>query len=243
MLEQAGLVGAALLMGLAGSPHCVAMCGAPASGVIRLVRAESAGCAAASPAPAGAVLPHVLFHAGRLASYAAAGALVAGAVQALGAAGQHVAALQPAMTLLHAGLLAWGLMLLASGRQPAWAHGVGHALARRLRMQRGPGQGALLGGALWVFMPCGLLYSALALASLGNGPAQGALAMLAFAAGSGASLLLAPWLWARLRRATAPLGERWSARAAGAVLVLLALDALWMDLGRQIARWCGVAAP
>ncbi|MBS0344068.1 MAG: sulfite exporter TauE/SafE family protein [Proteobacteria bacterium] len=242
MLEQAGLAGAALLMGLAGSPHCVAMCAAPAGGVIRLVRAEPAGCGAAPPSSAAAALPLALFHAGRLTGYAVAGALVAAAAQALGAAGQHVAALQPAMTLLHAGVLAWGLMLLVSGRQPAWAHGIGHALARRLRMQRTAGQGALLAGALWVFMPCGLLYSALALASLGNGPVQGALAMLAFACGSGAALLAAPWLWARLRRHTAPLGERWSARAAGAVLVLLALDALWMDLGRQIARWCGVGA-
>ncbi len=231
-------------MGLAGSPHCVAMCAAPAGGVIRLVRAHAqpAGCASAyredSPA-----LPHVLFHAGRLAGYAAAGALVAGAMQALGSAGDRVAALQPAMVLLHAGVLAWGLMLLASGRQAAWANGLGHVLAQRLRMRRSPGQGALLAGLLWVLMPCGLLYSALALASLGNGPAQGALAMLAFAGGSGAALLLAPWAWARLRQRMAPLGERWSARAAGAVLALLALDALWMDLGRQIARWCGVGVP
>lgn len=241
-MEQSALAVAALLMGLAGSPHCVAMCAAPAQGVIRLVRAQPAGCAGASPS-AEAALPHALFHLGRLAGYAAAGALVAGAAQVLGSAGQRVAALQPAITLLHAGVLAWGLMLLATGRQPAWAHGLGQAVARRLRTQASAGQGALLAGALWVLMPCGLLYSALALASLGNGPAQGAMVMLAFAAGSGAALLLAPWLWSRLRRATAPLGERWSARAAGVVLLLLAADALWMDLGQQIARWCGVGAP
>lgn len=241
LVEQAGLVGAALLMGMAGSPHCVAMCAAPASGVIHIARAAPAGCAAS--APANAAPAYALFHAGRLAGYAVAGALVAGAMQALGSAGQRVAALQPAMALLHAAVLAWGLMLLATGRQPAWAHGIGHALARRLRMQRAPAQGALLAGALWVLMPCGLLYSALALASLGNGPGQGALVMLAFAAGSGAALLLAPWLWVRLRRHMAPLGERWSARAAGAVLILLALDALWMDVGRQIAQWCAPGAP
>lgn len=240
-LEQAGLVGAALLMGLAGSPHCVAMCAAPTEGVIRIVWAAPHGCI--DDRPGGMGMSRALFHAGRLGSYAAAGAVVAGTVQALGLAGRQVAALQPAMTLLHAAVLAWGVMLLVSGRQPAWAHGVGHALARRLRTQRAPGQGAVLAGALWVFMPCGLLYSALALASLGNGPGQGALAMLAFAAGSGAALLVAPWLWARLRQGMAPLGERWSARAAGAVLTLLALDALWMDLGRQIAQWCGSAAP
>ena len=162
---------------------------------------------------------------------------MAGAAQVLGPAGQRVAALQPAITLLHAGVPAWGLMLLATGRQPAWAHGLGQAVARRLRTQASAGQGALLAGALWVLMPCGLLYSALALASLGNGPLQGALAMLAFALGSGAALVLAPWLWQRLH-ARLPRGEGWGTRAAGLLLALLALDALWMDLGRQVAQWC-----
>lgn len=238
MLAQGGLVGAALLLGVAGGPHCVAMCAAPASGVIRLVRASPDGTAAACPGNARASL---LLHAGRLASYSAAGALVAAAMQVLDLAGQQAAALKPLMTLLHAGVLAWGLALLVTGRQPAWAQGAGHALAQRLRLQRAPGRHALLAGALWVLMPCGLLYSALALASLGNGPAEGALAMLAFGLGSGSMLLGAPWLWERLRGHSGFGEGRWGSRAAGAVLVLLALDALWMDVGRQVALWCAQA--
>ena len=146
-------------------------------------------------------------------------------------------------TLFHLAVLAWGLTLLVLARQPAWVSQAGRTVWLRLRPWAGARGGVFTAGALWAFMPCGLLYSALALASLGNGPGQGALAMLAFAAGSGAALLVAPWLWARLRQGMAPLGERWSARAAGAVLTVLALDALWMDLGRQIAQWCGSAAP
>ena len=237
MLEQAPLIGAALLMGLAGGPHCVAMCGAPSTGLIRLVRAvpNDADGACARAAPSGLAF----FHAGRLASYALAGALVAGAAQALALAGQQVAALKPLWGLLHAAILVWGLALLALGRQPAWAHGLGRALARRLSSHAtgGAGRRLLAGGALWVLMPCGLLYSALALASLGNGPLQGALAMLAFALGSGAALVLAPWLWQRLH-ARLPRGEGWGTRAAGLLLALLALDALWMNLGRQVAQWC-----
>jgi sulfite exporter TauE/SafE len=237
MLEQAPLIGAALLMGLAGGPHCVAMCGAPSTGLIRLVRVvpnDTAG-ACAGAAPSGLAF----FHAGRLASYALAGALAAGVAQALALAAEQVAALGPLWVLLHAAILAWGLALLALGRQPAWAHGLGRALARRLASQGTSRAGArlLAGGALWVLMPCGLLYSALALASLGNGPLQGALAMLAFALGSGAALVLAPWLWQRLH-ARLPRGEGWGTRAAGLLLALLALDALWMDLGRQVAQWC-----
>jgi sulfite exporter TauE/SafE len=232
-LEQLPLIGAALLMGLAGSPHCVAMCGAPSAGLIRLVRA--APDARARITPSGLAY----FHAGRLASYALAGALVAGAAQALALAGQQVTALKPLWVLLHAAILAWGLFLLALGRQPAWAHDLGRAVARGLA-QHGTGSagwGLLAGGALWVLMPCGLLYSALALASLGNGPLQGALAMLAFALGSGSALLVAPWLWQRLH-ARWPRGEGWGARAAGLLLALLALDALWMDIAQQVAQWC-----
>ena len=235
MLAQGGLVVAALALGLAGGPHCVAMCAAPASGVIRLVRLSPDGTAAGC---AGSAHASALFHLGRLASYSAAGALVAAALQALDLAGQQAGALKPLMAMLHAGVLAWGLALLVTGRQPAWAQGAGHALARRLQLKRAPGRNALMAGALWVLMPCGLLYSALALASLGNGPAEGALAMLAFGLGSGAALVLGRWLWGRVQTLSAFTDGRWGARAGGALLVLLALDALWMDLGRKIALWC-----
>ena len=237
MLQQSGLLGAALLLGLAGMPHCVAMCGAPSSGVIRLVRAQPAGTAALQTrAGTGAA---VLFHVGRLGGYVLAGALVSGVVQALDLAGERVAALKPAMVLLHAAVLAWGVMLLATGRQPAWAHGIGHGLARRLQLQRAPARNALLAGAAWVLMPCGLLYSALALASLGNGPVQGALVMLAFGSASGAALTGAAWLFRRLRSQLESIGDLWFTRVAGAILMLLALDALWMDVGERLAAWCG----
>jgi len=40
---QLALAGAALLMGLAGGPHCVAMCGAASAAVIRIVPLAPAG--------------------------------------------------------------------------------------------------------------------------------------------------------------------------------------------------------
>ncbi|MET0542655.1 MAG: sulfite exporter TauE/SafE family protein, partial [Variovorax sp.] len=87
---QAGLASAALLMGLAGGPHCVAMCAGPSAGVIRLVRAPLASAVGAAP-----VSTTLAFHAGRAASYALAGALVAGAAQSLAYASAHVTALKP----------------------------------------------------------------------------------------------------------------------------------------------------
>ncbi|MES1264850.1 MAG: sulfite exporter TauE/SafE family protein, partial [Variovorax sp.] len=56
---QSALLATAFVMGLAGGPHCVAMCGAACASVIRIVRAPAGGVAALqSPGrslPAGAL--------------------------------------------------------------------------------------------------------------------------------------------------------------------------------------------
>jgi hypothetical protein len=96
-------------------------------------------------------------------------------------------------------------------------------------------------GALWTFMPCGLLYSALLVASLSGGPLAGALSMALFALGSAVSLALAPALLARLQQAGNRLRQDWGTRAAGALLVLVAAWALWMDVAHKVAVWCGLA--
>ena len=90
-------------------------------------------------------------------------------------------------------------------------------------------------------MPCGLLYSALLVASLSGGPLAGALSMALFALGSAASLLLAPVLLRRAEAAGLRWGERGGARLAGALITAAALWALWMDLSHRIAEWCGLA--
>ncbi|AGU49824.1 DsbD family protein [Variovorax paradoxus B4] len=226
-------VWAALLMGLAGGPHCVAMCGAASAAVIRIVPATAAvggGTAFAAPAA---------FHLGRIASYAAAGAIAAASVDSLAQASAQIAALRPLWMLLHVFVFAWGAMLAVAGRQPVWVQRVGRTLEARLRpLAGGTPIGVLAAGALWVAMPCGLLYSALLLASLGNGPLQGGLAMVLFAMGSGISLVLAPWLWQRLRWGGTGRLQAWGARLAGVLLAAVALQALWSDLGHRIADWC-----
>nr|WP_162577481.1 sulfite exporter TauE/SafE family protein [Variovorax sp. PBL-H6] len=237
---QTALAGTALLMGLAGGPHCVAMCGAACAGVIRIVRAPEGGGVATLPRAGvrGASAPW-LFHAGRIAGYAAAGALAAVAAQGLALASEQVAALRPLWVLLHVFVLAWGLLLAALGRQPLWASRIGRSLAMRLRPASGSAPGLLAIGALWVSMPCGLLYSALMLASLANGPLQGAWVMALFAAGSGVSLMAAPWLWQHLGRGAGLLRGTWGTRLAGTLLALMSLQALSIDLRHQIELWCG----
>jgi uncharacterized protein len=219
------LAATALLMGLAGGPHCVAMCGAPCAGVIRM-----------GPAPGWRQTS--MFQAGRVAGYSLAGAAAALAVQSLAWFTQQAAALRPVWTLLHLMVLAWGFTLLALARQPGWVSAAGQSAWVRMRPWAGARGGIFGAGALWAFMPCGLLYSALLVASLSGGPLEGATSMALFAAGSGIWLAVAPALVLRLQQAGNHVRRDWGTRASGLLLVLAAGWSLWMDLAPRIAAWC-----
>jgi sulfite exporter TauE/SafE len=204
------------------------MCGAACGGVIRGVGAPP-------------VRGMWTFQGGRLLGYALAGAAAGLAFQSMAWLAQHTAALRPVWTLFHLAVLAWGLMLLARARQPAWVETAGRGVWRKVRpMAQRPG-GLVLTGALWVFMPCGLLYSALLVASLSGGPVQGALCMALFAAGSGISLGLAPSFLRRLQEAGNRLRKDSGTRVAGFLLAAAAAWALWMDVAQRVAQWCGLA--
>ena len=221
------LAATALLMGLAGGPHCAAMCGAACGGITR------AGANGGKPA-------WWSFQLGRLAGYAAAGAAAAAAVQSFAWLTTQTAALRPLWTFFHLAVLAWGLMLALKARQPMWVSAVGRSAWTRIRPLASARGGVFAAGALWAFMPCGLLYSALLVASLTGGPLEGALAMALFAIGSGASLVLAPLLFTRLKRAGNLLREDAGTRLAGCLLVVAAAWALWMDLAHRVAVWCAL---
>jgi sulfite exporter TauE/SafE len=216
----------ALTMGLAGGPHCAAMCGAACAGV---TRASAASAASRSM---------VVFQAGRLAGYMASGAVTAGAMQSLAWLSVQSAALRPVWTLMHMAVLAWGLTLLVLARQPVWAQQAGLAAWRRIRPLAQRTGGVLGVGALWTFMPCGLLYSALLVAALSGGPLEGALSMALFAAASSLGLIAGPGLLARIRDAGNRLRQDWGTRVAGGLLAATAVFALWMDLAERIALWC-----
>ena len=119
-----------------------------------------------------------------------------------------------------------------------WVSSAGRSAWTRVRPLASARGGVFMAGALWAFMPCGLLYSALLVASLSGGPLAGAFSMALFAAGSAVSLALAPRL---LRLAGARWGQDRGARLAGLLIAAAAGWALWMDLGHRIAEWCGLA--
>jgi sulfite exporter TauE/SafE len=233
---DAALIASAALLGLAGMPHCTSMCSAP--------------CAAATgPGAAG----QWSFHGTRMLGYAAAGFVASASVGSLAALSQWTPALRPLWVLFHVAMLALGLWLLVQGRQPAWmgqfgrvAVPAGGSLATPggsapIRVWRTPARAAAA-GALWVAWPCGLLQSALLVASMTQTAWAGAAAMAVFALTSAGGLLAAPALWRWLRgRADAPALERRLARAAGGLLAVAALFALGQDIWHPIAAFCGLA--
>jgi sulfite exporter TauE/SafE len=182
----------------------------------------------------------LVFQAGRLTGYSIAGAAAATAVQSFAWITEQAVVFKPAWVLFHLAVLGWGLMLVVKASQPAWADRAGRSAWSRVGAVASSRGGMFSVGALWAFMPCSLLYSALLVASLSGGPLQGAMTMAAFAAGSGVSLLLAPRLLAGLQRVGNGLGGQLGVRIAGGVLMLAALFGLWGDMTHRIAQWCGL---
>lgn len=182
---------ALLLVGLLGGTHCVVMCGG-------IVGALSMG------GPARASL-HLAYNAGRIVSYAAAGALVG----ALGETGLALSGQLPLRSVLYLlanmMLVALGLYLMGLTRALAFTERFGQKLWRHVQPlsrhflpARSVAQAFPL-GLLWGWLPCGLVYSALATALTSASAWHGAGLMLAFGVGTLPNLLLAGLLAARLQ--------------------------------------------
>ena len=222
------LAATALLMGVAGGPHCVAMCGAACAGLGRTQVGQSTRAL-------------WVFQAGRLVGYSALGALAAVSMQGLGWLSVHSAALRPVWTLFHVAAALLGLMLVCQARQPVWLEDSARTVWRGVRSVTGnlKGGAALapigLMGVLWAFLPCGLLYSAVLVAAMTSSAAQGAGVMALFAFGSSVSLIAGPWLWLRLGWQGS---GQWAIRIAGLALLASSVWALWMGLVNNTAPWC-----
>ncbi len=214
----------ALVMGLLGGPHCVAMCGAACAGIAR----------AAEPRSTRALWS---FQLSRLVGYSLMGALAGGTVQGLAWMGQHTAVIRPVWTMMHVAALLLGLVLVWQARQPAFIDGWSQTLWRKVRpvMVAMGGRAPVVLGVGWALMPCGLLYSALLVASLSASAFSGALIMAAFASGTMVSLVAGPWLLLKLKDARS---GGWGIRLAGVALVLTSGWALWMGITQPTGLWC-----
>ena len=221
---QSSLAVTALLMGLVGGPHCIAMCGAACAGIGQAAGAQK-------------TTAMWTFQAGRALGYAGLGALAAASMQGLGWMTVQSAALRPVWSMFHVAMAVLGLVLLVKAQQPVWMEQAGRKIwagARGLALGRGRGA-PLVVGVLWTFLPCGLLYSALMVAGLTGHAIDGAIVMALFAIGTSVSMMLGPWLWLRLK------GNRsgdWGVRLAGLALAMSSGWALWMAFVHDTAPWC-----
>ncbi|MEY3778462.1 MAG: sulfite exporter TauE/SafE family protein [Betaproteobacteria bacterium] len=221
---QTSLAFTALIMGLAGGPHCVAMCGAACAGMGQVAGAHQNRAL-------------LSFQLGRWLGYSLMGGLAAFSVQALGWLTVESAALRPVWSMLHVAAVVLGLLLIWQAKQPVWLDQSAQQLwAKIRRLNANLGKIAPMAvGALWALMPCGLLYSALMVAALTGNVLDGALTMASFALGSGVSLGMAPWLLLKLKN----LGDgAWGIRLAGLALASTSGWALWMGLVHNQAPWC-----
>jgi sulfite exporter TauE/SafE len=200
LLEVA--LAAAFVGGFAGGVHCAGMCG----GIVHAL------CGAPQGRAGGRHLQYLLaYNAGRIASYTAAGALC-GAIGQAGMLTRAAPVLQPVLFAL-ASLMLVALGLYLAGVMPMMARieSVGGWLWRRIqpwtrRLLPVISLPRALGlGALWGWLPCGMVYAVLLTAlALGNWW-QGAAVMLAFGFGTLPNLLGIGLLWkqaGRLRHAS-----------------------------------------
>lgn len=210
-------------IGLLGAGHCVGMCGGIISALSLAATqpedlpADLSASLAADPAVNNSVdrnnkliasqtitearpdetksATHLIlaYSAGRIFSYACAGALVAG----LGYVGAQYLALAPllrgiaGLLLIAMGLylVGWwrGLTLLEKAGQRLWQHL--QPLAQGLLPLRTAGSAILL-GLVWGWLPCGLVYTALAYAATAMSPLAGMAQMTAFGLGTLPAVLL-----------------------------------------------------
>jgi sulfite exporter TauE/SafE len=203
---------ALLLSGLVGSMgHCLGMCGP----LVMMVGLQFKGRGLA------AFPRHLLYHGARILTYALLGMVVGGIGSLLGL-GSRLSTVAGVISLvLGLGVILFGLGYLGwlpLGRMEGAGACLSQAMSRAL--QRGGLWGTILLGTLNGLLPCGLVYSALLVASSTGGPLAGALGMLVFGVGTIPALLVvgvgAGTLSPRVRQALT--------RLAGVLIVVVGLQ-------------------
>jgi uncharacterized protein len=189
---------AVFLIGLLGGVHCAGMCG----GIVSALSLQMPG-KSGTAGPAWTL--HLAYNLGRIGSYAIAGALMG----ALGSLGLLLDKALPVQLTLYVAanlmMIALGFYLTGITGALAFTERAGQWLWRRIQPAtkrflpvRGVAQAFPL-GLLWGWLPCGLVYSVLAMALLTGSAVRGAATLLAFGLGTLPNLMLAGLLLARFR--------------------------------------------
>jgi sulfite exporter TauE/SafE len=212
---------APFLIGLAGSLHCLGMCGPLVMAYSLHIRsAEKEPDAGASALWMKGVSHHVAFHLGRLCTYGMLGGLAAGLA--------HLAVFNQALSNLRGwATLGGGTLMILSGLilfkilpLPAFSSGASNFFFTRwipflLHSRRLPARLAL--GVAVGFLPCMLSWAMIVKAATASSPFHGSLTTLAFGLGTVPALFFTGLSASLLSFRVRFLGER---AAAAAVIIM-----------------------
>jgi sulfite exporter TauE/SafE len=215
MIALATTLGLAFLAGLAGSAHCIGMCGAF---VLAVGRTH----------PKAAWRAQLVYALGRACAYGFLGAVfaLAGGFVVLAAAladAQGYVALGAGLVIV-----AMALRRLFGGGDPNWYRALPDRLHRML--SAGRGASALFAfGAVNALIPCGLLVTMELRAVSAANVVEGFLLMFAFALGTAPTLVTFGAMGSRVLRS----GRAWWDRLASLLLVALGLQVLLRGMAHQ----------
>ena len=205
----------AFMIGLLGSTHCIGMCGG-------IVGALTMGLSETTRQSWLKLLPYLLtYNIGRLFSYSLAGLLVgllSGSVSGFFQIGKFpVGGIVGGLFMVALGIYIAGWLQTMAPLERLGGHfwRLIEPVGRRFMPVKSPVQ-ALGLGVFWGWLPCGLVYSTLALAATSGDAVQSALLMLAFGAGTLPVLLAMGGFAEKLQRFTR---HKWIRYIAGVLLI------------------------
>lgn len=206
---------AAFMIGLLGSTHCIGMCG----GIVGALTMGLPETVRQSPMK---LLPYLLtYNSGRLFSYALAG-LIVGVLSSTASGffqvGQFpIGGIVGGLFMVALGIYIGGWLQTMAPLERLGGHfwRLIEPFGRRFMPVKSPGQ-ALGLGFIWGWLPCGLVYSTLALAATSGDAVKSALLMLAFGVGTLPMLLVMGGFADSLQRFTR---HKWTRYIAGILLI------------------------
>jgi len=208
--------GAAFMVGLLGSGHCLGMCGGLVSAFFMKLQARGPW-------------PYLTYHFARIAVYAVVGLLAALLGAALVSTGRLGLAQGVLQIVAGALVIVLGFDLLGlSPIRNAWGFAPLAWLRRQFMTatQKGPIVGALIGGAINGLMPCSMTMAMAVQATTAPSPPAGMLLMLAFGAGTLPSMLSASVLFGKL----GPRLRGWLLKGAALFVIALGISTFWQGL-------------
>jgi len=226
-------LGAALLLGLAASGHCLVMCGG-ISAALGIGTARDAN---------GRPRPRLLigYQLGRVGSYTLAGLLLGGVFGGLIGVldGEN---LRRGLRIVAALALLLGAFV-AFGRVRELGLGIGHRLWRHIAplgrrlLPVSTLPRAFSFGMIWGFMPCGFVYTVLLIATLQLDATRSALTMAAFGLGTLPAMSLAAFGAQRFAGFSARPAARRIAGAALLASAALTLAGPWLPAAAWLHAW------